>query len=224
MDIVGLGIKIVKQLIATGLVHDVADLYSLQRQQLLELEGFAEKKADNLLLAVETSKSQPLARLVTALGIHGVGEVVASDLAQNFHDLDSLSKAKFEELQTIEGIGPNIAQGIVDWFARPANQHVITKLRASGVWPVEHARSREAGIAQVFGNMTFVVTGTLAGFSRDEIKEFIERRGGKVTDSVSIKTSYLVLGENPGSKLDKARSLGIPILDENQLQSMAGVA
>jgi DNA ligase (NAD+) len=222
MDIVGLGIKIVEQLINAGLIHDVADLYRLGREELLGLDGFAEKKADNLLLAVEASKNQSLARLITALGIHGVGEVVASALARSFRDLDSLSKATLEDLQTIEGIGPNIAQGIVDWFARPANGLVINKLHLAGVWPLEQAARGGSSISQVFSNMTFVVTGSLSGFTRDEIKEFIERRGGKVTDSVSKKTSYLVLGENPGSKLEKARSLGVPILDELQLRTLAG--
>ena len=223
MDIVGLGIKIVEQLICSGVVHDVADLYSLSRETLLGLEGFADKKADNLLQAIEASKNQSLSRLITALGIHGVGEVVASDLARNFHDLESLSNATLAELQTIEGIGPNIAQGIVDWFSRPANQQVLAKLRAAGVWPSEQASQADSGVARTFENMTFVVTGTLAGFTRDEIKEYIEARGGKITDSVSKKTNFLVLGENPGSKLEKARSLGVPILDEHQLRTLAGV-
>jgi DNA ligase (NAD+) len=224
MDIVGLGIKIVEQLVIAGLVRDVADIYSLKREELLELEGFAAKKADNLLQAIETSKNQSLARLITALGIHGVGEVVAADLARYFRNLDALSRATLEDLQTIEGIGPNIAQGIVDWFARPANGHVLAKLRLAGVWPSEEAAQRGSGLEQAFENMTFVVTGTLAGFTRDEIKEYIEMRGGKSTDSVSKKTSYLVLGENPGSKLEKARALGVPIIDEHQLRRMAGEA
>ena len=221
MDIVGLGIKIVEQLVNAGVVRDVADLYTLSRESLLGLDGFAEKKADNLLQAIEVSKPQSLARLITALGIHGVGEVVATDLARNFRDLESLSKATLAELQTIEGIGPNIAQGIVDWFSRPANQHVLAKLRASGVWPYEQASQGDSGIGQAFANMTIVVTGTLAGFTREEIREFIESRGGKITDSVSKKTNFLVVGENPGSKLEKSRLLGIPILDEHELRMLA---
>jgi DNA ligase (NAD+) len=222
MDIVGLGIKIVEQLVNAGLVQDVADLYSLGREELLKLEGFAEKKADNLLQAIQASKSQSLARLITALGIHGVGEVVAADLARNFPNLELLSSASLLDLQAIEGIGPNIAQGIVDWFERPANQHVLEKLRLAGVWPSEDAAQRDSGLLQAFENMTFVVTGTLAGFTREEIKDYIESRGGKSTDSVSRKTSYLVLGENPGSKLEKARSLGVPVIDERQLRQLAG--
>jgi DNA ligase (NAD+) len=220
MDIVGLGIKIVEQLVEAGLVKDVADLYTLRRQDLLKLEGFADKKADNLLQAIEVSKTRPLARLITALGIRGVGEVVAADLARAFPDLDALSHASLEDLQQVEGIGPNTAQAIVDWFSRPANQRVLQKLRAAGVWP--RAVPPEGEKARVLEGLTFVVTGSLAGFTREAVKEFIESYGGKVTDSVSKKTSYLVVGENPGSKLEKARALGVPIIDEDGLRRLVG--
>ena len=222
MEIVGLGIKIVEQLVDAGLVHDVADLYNLRKEDLLQLEGFAEKKADNLLQSIAASKGQGLSRLITALGIRGVGEVMAADLPDYYPDLDALSVATIDDLQKIEGVGPNIAQAIVDWFARPANQQVLKKLKAAGLWPrVEPG----AGLAKgrlPFDGMTFVVTGTLPGLSRDEVKEFIQNYGGKVTDSVSKKTSYLVLGENPGSKLDKAQALGVPVLDEDGLRRLAG--
>jgi DNA ligase (NAD+) len=220
MDIVGLGIKIVEQLVAAGFVKDVADLYTLTREQLLSLEGFAGKKADNILDAVQVSRSRSLPRLVTALGIRGVGEVAAADLAEHFGSLDALSAATLESLQQIEGIGPNIAQGIVDWFSRPANQRLLARLRAVGVWP-QHAAARPAG-PQPLEGLTFVVTGTLPSLSRDGARLFIQERGGKVIDSVSKKTSYLVLGENPGSKLDKARQLNVPILDEAGLRKLAG--
>jgi DNA ligase (NAD+) len=220
MDIVGLGIKIVEQLIEAGLVKDVADLYTLQRDQLLGLEGFAEKKADNLLSAIQGSESQSLARVITALGMRGVGEVMANDLTRHYTDLDALSQATADELQQIEGVGPNIAQAIVDWFARPANRKLLSKLEAAGVWPRAEARAAnvEAGL---LSGLTFVVTGTLPGFSRDEVKEFIEAHGGKVISSISKSTSYLVLGENPGSKLDKARELGVEIVDEAGLRKLA---
>lgn len=217
MDIVGMGIKIVQQLVDEGLVHDIADLYTLQRDELLRLEGFAEKKVDNLLQSIEDSKNRPLVRLINGLGIRGVGEVMASDLAETFLDLDTLSKVSFEELITLEGVGPNIAQAIVDWFAQPANQIILSKLRKSGVWPRVDISLSEEGPPKQFHEKTFVISGTLEGFSRQEIKSFIEERGGKVTSSVSKKTSYLVLGENPGSKLDKALSLNIPLLKENEL-------
>jgi DNA ligase (NAD+) len=218
MDIVGLGIKIVEALVNEKLVRDVADLYTLQREDLLRLEGFADKKADNLLLAIEQSKEKPLSRLIAALGIRGVGEVMAADLARYYPDLAALSRASSEDLQMIDGVGPNIACAIVDWFAQPANRLVIEKLHHAGVWPVNASRSLEASGAQPLAGLTFVVTGTLPGFSREEAKELIQSQGGKVTDSVSKKTSYLVVGENAGSKLDKARSLGVPILDEAGLR------
>ncbi len=220
MDIVGLGIKIVEQLVAAGLVRDVADLYTLRREDLLPLEGFAEKKADNLLAAIDASRRRPLERVITALGIRGVGEVVAADLARHFPDLEALSRATLDDLQQIEGIGPKVAQAIVDWFARPANRRLLQKLKAAGVWPraAEAAAERPHPLA----GLTFVVTGTLAGFTRDEVKRYIQERGGKVSSSVSRKTSYLVVGENPGSKLQKAQALGVPTISEADLRRLAG--
>ncbi len=220
MDIVGLGIKIVEQLVASGLVRDVADLYTLTKENLLELEGFAEKKADNLLQAINVSRQQSLARLITALGIRGVGEVLAADLPNYYTDLDELSLATVEDLQKIEGVGPNTSQAIVDWFSRPANTQVLLKLKAAGVWPQASASVRAVAEAQPLAGFTFVITGTLATFSREDAKEFIQKFGGKVTDSVSKKTSYLVMGENPGTKVDKARSLSVPILDEDGLRRL----
>jgi len=222
MDIVGLGIKIVEQLIEEGLVKDVADLYTLTKEQLLALEGFKDKKADNLLSAIENSKGQSLARFIAALGIRGVGEVMARDLSQKYSDVDELSKVKTEDLTLIEGVGPNIAESIVDWFARPMNQKVLKKLKKVGMWPQGGASDQQSQASDVFAGMTFVVTGTLPTFSRDDAKLFIESHGGKVTDSVSKKTSYLVLGENPGSKFEKAKSQGIRIIDEEELKKLAG--
>jgi len=220
MDIAGLGIKIVEQLIAEGLVKDVADLYTLRKEQLLGLEGFAEKKADNLIRGISDSANQPLQRLITALGIRGVGEVVARDLARAFPSLDLLAKASTDDLQMLEGIGPNIAEAIVDWFARPANQKVLAKLKSTGIWPASSSVIHHPSSGKLEG-MTFVVTGTLPGFSREGAKEFIESHGGKVTDSVSKNTSYLVLGENPGSKLQKAQALGVKIIGEDGLRQLA---
>ncbi|MFO3796936.1 MAG: helix-hairpin-helix domain-containing protein, partial [Anaerolineales bacterium] len=218
MDIAGLGIRIVEQLVEAGLVRDVADLYTLRKTDLLRLEGFAEKKAQNLLDAIQASTSRPLARLINALGIRGVGEVTAADLARHYPDLDALSKATVDELIQIEGIGPNIAQAIVDWFARPGNQRLLEKLKAAGVWP--RAEKPNEAVQAPLAGLTFVITGTLSGFTREEAKAFIEAHGGKVTDSVSRNTNYLVVGENPGSKLQKAQQLGIPILDETALRHL----
>jgi DNA ligase (NAD+) len=219
MDIVGLGIKIVEQLIAAGLVRDVADLYTLKREDLLALEGFAEKKADNLLESIEASKGRPLNRLITALGIRGVGEVVAADLARAYPDLDALAVTTLEALQGIEGIGPNIAAAIVDWFSHERNRLVLEKLKRAGVWPTGVVQTTPSAGGALNGK-TFVVTGTLAGFSREGVKEFIEQHGGKVTGSVSKNTDYVVVGENPGSKLDKARQLGVPVIGEEQLRGL----
>ena len=219
MDIVGLGIKIVEQLAQSGLVKDVADIYSLRREDLLRLEGFAVKKADNLLESIETSRSRPLSRVITALGIRGVGEVVAADLARRYADLDALAAASLADLQSIEGIGPNIAAAIVDWFTHERNRLVVEKLRRAGVWPQGAVQAAPAVGALV--GKTFVVTGTLAGFSREGVKEYIEAHGGKVTGSVSKNTDFVVVGENPGSKLDKARELGVRVIGEEELKNLA---
>jgi len=219
MDIVGMGIRIVEQLVAEGLVHDVADLYTLKREDLLQLEGFAEKKVDNLMRSIEASKTQPLARVINALGIRGVGEVGAAELARYYTDLDTLSLTTLEDLMSIEGIGPNIARGIVDWFARPVNRQVLQKLATAGVWPLEQ-RSQRSETNLSLAGLTFVITGTLPNYSREDVKGLIETHGGKVTDSISKKTSYLVVGENAGSKLDKARSLGVPQIDEDGLNRL----
>ena len=227
MDIVGLGIKIVEKLVETGAIKDAADIYSLKRDDILQAVTKKDRKTDkeppgkiaeNLLGAIENSKQQTLGRLITALGIRGVGEVVAGDLARQFGNLDSLSKVSADDLMQIEGVGPNIAEAIVDWFQRPANQKVLAKLKKAGVWPkaLEKAKKEQG----VLTGMTFVVTGTLPNFSREQAKEFIEDHGGKVTDSVSRKTSYLVLGEEPGSKFEKARSLGVKIVSEEELRKL----
>lgn len=218
MEIVGLGVKIVEQIIEAGLVKDVADLYTLTAADLLHLEGFAEKKAENLIEAIRVSKAQSLERLINALGIRGVGEVMATDLAGHYADMDELKSASEPELMEIEGVGPNIAAAIVDWFSRPANQLVLEKLRKSGVWP--KAQKEESSGPKVLMGYTFVITGTLPTLSRDEAKTLIEKNGGKTTDSVSKNTSFLVLGENAGSKLEKARTLGVRELSEADLYQL----
>ncbi|MBN2678194.1 MAG: hypothetical protein JXR32_09040 [Anaerolineaceae bacterium] len=217
MDIAGLGIRIVEQLVESGLVKDVADLYRLNREDLLKLEGFADKKAENLLAAISDSKQQSLARLINALGIRGVGEVMAQDLTRHYHNLEDLSHASETELRQIEGVGPNIALAILDWFAQPRNQSLLARLKTAGIWP----QSDNTGInGGPLAGMTFVVSGTLPSLSRDGVKEFIQKSGGKVVDSVSRNTSYLILGTDPGSKLEKARGFGISIIDEAALRRM----
>jgi DNA ligase (NAD+) len=232
MDIVGLGMRIVEKLIETGKVKDVADIYTLKRADILEAVTKKDRKtekeppgkiADNLLASIEASKSRALGRLITALGIRGVGDVGANDLARHFVDLDALAKARAEDLEQLDGIGPSVAESVADWFALPYNKKVLKKLKSASVWPQggqsANARSRASN---AFDGLTFVITGTLPSFSRDDAKEFIESHGGKVTDNVSKKTSYLVLGESPGSKYEKAKSLGVKIIGEEELKKLVG--
>lgn len=217
MDIVGLGINTVEQLVDEGLVKDIADLYRLEKSDLLSLEGFAEKKAENLISAIQDSKTQPLYRLITGLGIRGVGQVAAQDLTEHFKDLDELSQATRDEIEAIEGFGPNIAESIVEWFNNEENQSVLEKLREQGVWP--EAQQEEEG-PQPLEGLTFVVTGSLPNLTRSEVKDLIEGHGGKVTGSVSGNTDYLVLGEDPGSKYDEAQKRNVPTLSESELREM----
>jgi DNA ligase (NAD+) len=222
MDVEGFGEKIAVLVVAAGLVKDAADIFTLKKTQLLELEGFADKKADKLLAAIDTAKARPLARLISALGIRGVGEVMAGDLAAHFGSLEALAAATAEGLQAVEGVGPNVSEAVVDWFARRGNQAVLRKLKKAGVWPVAEARPATAA-AGVFSGKTFVITGTLPTLSRDEARAYVLARGGRVTDSVSKNTDYLVAGEAPGaSKTDRAQKLGIPTIDEAGLRRLAG--
>ena len=217
LDISGLGPQIVAQLVESGLVRSAADLYTLKREDLLRLDKFGEKKADNLLQAIETSKKQPLERLIIGLGIHGVGEVAARKLARTFRSLDALSRASLEELTTLEGIGPSIAASVTGWFAQSHNQEMLHKLRENGFWPQEKEDAEKSAV-QPLNGLTFVVTGNLPTLSREQAEQLILENGGNVSSSVSKKTSYLLLGENPGSKYAKALELGIPILDEAGLR------
>jgi len=219
LDISGLGSQIVAQLVESGLVNSAADLYTLKRDALMKLDKFGEKKAENLLQAVESSKQQPLERLIIGLGIHGVGEVAARKLARQFLNLDALSRASLDELTSLEGIGPGIAASITGWFAQPHNQELLQKLRANGVWPQEHETKENAQSGALAGK-TFVITGTLPTLSREQAERLILEHGGTISSSVSKKTDYLLLGENPGSKYAKALELGIPILDEDSLRQM----
>lgn len=221
MDIEGLGIKTVKELAGKGIVHDVADLYTLTSEQLSELEGFAEKKIEKVLQAIEVSKTRPLNRVIGALGIRGVGEVMARDLAQRYGSLDKIAKATEAELQQVEGLGPNIAQSVVDWFGEEKNQMVLAKLKAAGVWPLEQAEVKAGGGA--LDGKIFVITGTLPSYSREEMSELIRQHGGRVSDSVSRNTSYLVAGEKAGSKMAKAEKLSVPVIDEAGLLGLIGV-
>jgi DNA ligase (NAD+) len=220
LNIVGFGIKIVELLIDAKYVQDVADIYSLNLEQLLELEGFAEKRADNLLQSIADSKNKGLPQLLFALGIRGVGEVVANDLANYFGNLDALAKVGSAELEEIEGIGPNIAMAIVDWFDKETNMAILTELKKAGMWPEQEVVVASDNSSLPLAGKTFVVTGTLPTFSRKDAKEFIQANGGKVVGSVSKNTDYLLAGEKAGSKLDKAQSLEIAVISEDELKAL----
>lgn len=221
MNIEGLGEKLVEQLDANGLVSDVADLYTLTLEQLAGLERMGEKSAKNLLAEIEKSKNTTFNRFLYALGIREVGESTALLLAQSFPSLEALSQATVEELTAINDIGPVMAEYIVNYFKQEKNQEVIAKLLDAGIhWqPLEPAAGR---VAKNFTGKVFVVTGTLSTMSREQAKERIRLSGGKVTNSVSGKTDYLVAGDKPGSKLAKARELGVTIVDEQQFLGLLG--
>jgi len=218
MDIDGLGERLAELFVEHSLVHDVADLYYVKRDDLLALPGFAEKSTDNLLAAIESSKDRPLSRVIAALAIRGVGSTVADVLAQHFPSVQALAEASAEELQDIPGLGPVLADNLVSYLQSLRNQSLIRRLREAGV---RMERGEAATTAQgVLSGKTFVLTGTLPTLSREEATELIQRHGGKVTGSVSSRTSYVLLGENPRSKWEKAIQLGVPVLDEAQLRSM----
>jgi len=219
MDIEGLGSRVAELLVGTGLVRDLADVYSLKKEDLLTLEGFAEKRAANLLAAIEASKAQPLWRVLVGLSIRHVGVVAAQALERHFGAIDAVMGAGEEELQGIEGIGPTIAHSVVEFFAAASNRGVIDKMRRAGV---RMQPERAAAGARTLEGLTFVITGTLPGLSREEATAFVEAHGGKVTDAVSRNTSYLVVGEAPGgTKVRRARELGTPVIDEARLRQMA---
>jgi DNA ligase (NAD+) len=216
MNIEGLGDAAVAQLLDRGLVKSVADLYSLTEEQLVDLERFAEKSARTLLAEIERSKKAGLARVLMGLGIRFVGERTAELLAQEFGSIDAVMAAPAEELERVEEVGPRISEAILDFFARPSNRALVEHLKQAGVTMTAEKKQRTTQLA----GLTFVLTGTLPNLSREEAKRRIEAAGGKVSGSVSKKTSYVVAGEEAGSKLDKAQELKITILDEAGLLAL----
>ncbi len=218
MDIEGIGDRIVTQLLEAGVIEDPADFYSLTKEKLLALDRFAEKSARNLLDAIARSKRPPLDKLLFALGIRHVGEHVAKILVREFGALDRVTSATSEELSVIEGIGPTIAESLAGFFREPRNRKIIAKLLKAGVRPQERTVKAGAPLA----GKTFVFTGGLAGLSRDEAKSLVESLGGKVASGVTKKTDYVVAGADPGSKYDRAVTLGLPILDEAAFLKLIG--
>jgi DNA ligase (NAD+) len=215
MDIDGLGDKLVEQLVDQGIVQTAADLYRLEPATLAGLERMGEKSAANLVAAIGKSRDTTLARFIFALGVRNVGEATARDLAQHFGGLDGLLGADEETLQQVAEVGPVVAASIVRFFREPHNLEVVQQLRKLGVRWNEGPGERAA--EKALSRKTFVLTGTLPRMTREQAKELIESLGGKVTGSVSRKTDYVVAGADPGGKYDRARELGIAVLDEDAL-------
>ena len=219
MRIEGLGDVLAEQLVAANLVRDVGDLYSLTLEQVASLPRMAKKSASNLLSQIEASKSRDLSNLVYALGIRHVGERTAGILAHELGSLEKLTEASVEELDAIPEIGLTVAESVRDWFDDEGNRALCDRLQAAGV-RTEAVRRSSAQTDERFAGKQFVLTGTLTGFTRDEARALIEARGGRVNSSVSKKTDYVVAGEAAGSKLDKAQTLGVTVIDEDAFKGM----
>jgi DNA ligase (NAD+) len=213
MDIENLGSALIEQLVDVGLVKNFANLYKLQKSELIELERMAEKSADNVITAIEASKTRPLWRFIAALGIRHIGGQSAQILAGHFGSLDVLMRATHEELANIDQIGPIMAKSAYEYFHDPKYQVVIEQLKEAGVKPSRQQTKRSDKLK----GKTVVVTGTLEGFTRQQIEQAIRQAGAKSSSSVSKKTDFVLAGGNPGSKLDKARKLGVKVIDEQQL-------
>jgi DNA ligase (NAD+) len=219
MDVEGLGDKLVDQLVDAGIVRAIPDIYKLGFTSLATLERMGDKSAQNLLAAIDKSKTTTLGRFLFSLGIRHVGEATAKDLARHFGNIDRLMDARVEELLEVNDVGPVVAESIRHFFDQPHHREVVEQLRAAGVhWPDEAGLASDA--PRPLLGQVLVLTGTLPTLSRDEAKALIEAAGGKVTGSVSKKTNYVVAGEEAGSKLDKARELGITVLDEAGLRAL----
>jgi DNA ligase (NAD+) len=218
MDIEGLGDKLVAQLVDTELIRDPADIYFLKKENLLNLERMAERSATNLLAAIEQSKTPPLEKFLYALGIRHVGEHMARVLARSFKTLEVLMTATEDDLLAIRDIGPEVASSITGFFGEQSNRKVIEKFRKAGVKPVEKSHPKDARLA----GKSFVFTGTLGRLTRNEAKEIVESLGASATESVTKTTDYVVAGESPGSKIEKARASGIKIIDEKEFLKLTG--
>ncbi len=218
MNIEGMGVALVAQLTDRGLVKNVADIYKLTKDDLLNLERMGDKSAQNVLDEIEASKKLPLERLIFGLGIRFVGERTAQFLAEHFGSMDALMNADPEELEAVNEVGPRIAESILEFFAEPRNRDLVKRLREAGLTFTGKKRERGTKLA----GKTFVLTGTLTKYTRDEAKKMIEGAGGRVSGSVSKKTDYVVAGSDAGSKLDKAKELGVTVIEEKEMERLVG--
>lgn len=222
MDIEGLGEKLVNQLVDANMVSNFGELYALKLDRLMTLERMGKKSAENLLTGIEASKGRGLSRVLNAISIRHVGQRVAQILARRFNDIDGLMAADLETLSQVNEIGPIIAKSVFDFFQSSEGQEIVSQLRTAGVSLVASEEDR-VDTSGVLAGKTLVVTGSLKSFSRDEIERLIERLGGKASSSVSKKTDFLVVGEDAGSKLDKAKSLGVSVLTEAEFLERFGI-
>lgn len=218
MNIEGLGFKLVDQLLRKEMLKDYASIYELKEDELIELERFGKKSAENLLKEIEASRRQPFSSQIFALGIRFVGENVAKLLADHFSSIEEIAGASLEELQNIPGIGNRIASSIVEFFSIPQNRDLVNRLKQLGLFAAQAVKKKKKG--SKLADLTFVITGTLDNYSRDEAKSTIEENGGKVSSSVSKKTDYVLYGSDPGSKLDKAEEIGVKILNEKDFEKL----
>ena len=219
MDIAGLSYKRIEQLLEAGLIHDFADLYAVTVEQLVSLDRFAQKSAEALVTAIAASKAQPLSRLLFGLGIRHVGAQAAQLLARHFGSMDALIAAKPEQLGAVRGIGDIIAQSVSDYFANETSRDLVRRLEAQGL---TFSEPKAVAADGPLSGATVVITGTLPGLSRGEATALVEQAGGRVTSSVSKKTTFVVAGEEAGSKLDKAIELGVEVIDEAELRRRVG--
>jgi DNA ligase (NAD+) len=218
MNIDGMGDALVTQLNERGLVKNVADIYKLTKADLLSLERFAEKSAQNILNEIEASKKLPLERVIYGLGIRFVGARTAQFLAEHFGSMEALASASLDELQNVNEVGPRIAESIVEFFSIPANRKLVERLGVAGLAFKGAKKKRGTKLA----GKTLVLTGTLRRHTRDEAKKMIEDAGGRVAGSVSKKTDYVVAGTDAGSKLDRAKELGVAVIDEGEMENLVG--
>jgi DNA ligase (NAD+) len=218
MDIEGLGVKLIDQLVDRGLIKDVADIYYVSKEKLIELERMADKSAQNIIDAIEASKTKPLSKFLYALGIRQVGETTAEDLARQFPRLDDFFHLSEGDLKEVEGIGPEVSASVYQFFREKKNKESIERLKKAGVTVIEPKAKGKGKLA----GKTFVFTGALKSFERDEARNIVESMGAMTASSVSKKVDFVVVGEDPGSKFDKAKELGIKTLTEEEFKKMIG--